>query len=119
MMMMIIISGLFRDASQERTTPPVLSRCGFLVETPPSRETRRQALIRPGRIDRKIEFPLPDIKTKRHIFGIHTGRMSLAKDAGHSASFCRRSDETRATFFSSLGPRFERALEYAVFSLLH
>lgn len=30
------------------------------------------ALIRPGRIDRKIEFPLPDIKTKRRIFGIHT-----------------------------------------------
>lgn len=26
------------------------------------------ALIWPGRIDRKIEFPLPDIKTKRHIF---------------------------------------------------
>ena len=23
---------------------------------------------RPGRIDRKIKFPLPDIKTKRHIF---------------------------------------------------
>jgi len=38
------------------------------------------ALIRPGRIDRKIEFPLPDIKTKRHIFGIHTSRMTLAED---------------------------------------
>merc|ERR1711991_449398 len=38
------------------------------------------ALIRPGRIDRKIEFPLPDIKTKRHIFNIHTGRMSLGED---------------------------------------
>lgn len=38
------------------------------------------ALIRPGRIDRKIEFPLPDIKTKRHIFGIHTSKMSLAED---------------------------------------
>merc|ERR1712023_536836 len=28
----------------------------------------------------KIESPLPDIKTKRHIFQIHTGRMSLAED---------------------------------------
>ena len=38
------------------------------------------ALIRPGRIDRKIEFPLPDTKTKRRIFGIHTGRMNLSDD---------------------------------------
>ena len=38
------------------------------------------ALIRPGRIDRKIEFPLPDIKTKRRIFNIHTSRMSLGTD---------------------------------------
>ncbi|KAL3068111.1 hypothetical protein niasHS_011055 [Heterodera schachtii] len=35
------------------------------------------ALIRPGRIDRKIEFPLPDEKTKRRIFHIHTARMQL------------------------------------------
>lgn len=35
-------------------------------------ESLDPALIRPGRIDRKIEFPLPDIKTKRRIFGIHT-----------------------------------------------
>ena len=38
------------------------------------------ALIRPGRIDRKIEFPLPDTKTKRRIFGIHTSKMSLSGD---------------------------------------
>jgi 26S proteasome regulatory subunit T2 len=38
------------------------------------------ALIRPGRIDRKIEFPLPDEKTKRRIFNIHTSRMTLAED---------------------------------------
>lgn len=37
-------------------------------------ESLDPALIRPGRIDRKIEFPLPDIKTKRRIFGIHTVR---------------------------------------------
>lgn len=38
------------------------------------------ALIRPGRIDRKIEFPLPDFKTKRQIFKIHTAKMTLAND---------------------------------------
>lgn len=43
-------------------------------------ETLDPALIRPGRIDRKIEFPLPDIKTKRRIFNIHTSRMTLAGD---------------------------------------
>lgn len=59
-------------------------------------ESLDPALIRPGRIDRKIEFPLPDVKTKRHIFKyvslsrneyasnlilrLHTSRMSLAED---------------------------------------
>eukprot|EP00890_Picochlorum_soloecismus_P004510 jgi/Picsp_1/505/NSC_00503-R1_26s proteasome subunit 4 len=38
------------------------------------------ALIRPGRIDRKIEFPLPDQKTKRRIFQIHTSKMALSDD---------------------------------------
>ncbi|XP_042382998.1 26S proteasome regulatory subunit 4 homolog [Zingiber officinale] len=43
-------------------------------------ESLDPALLRPGRIDRKIEFPLPDIKTKRRIFQIHTSRMTLADD---------------------------------------
>jgi 26S proteasome regulatory subunit T2 len=43
-------------------------------------ESLDPALIRPGRIDRKIEFPLPDTKTKRHIFNIHTNRMTLNDD---------------------------------------
>ena len=38
------------------------------------------ALIRPGRIDRKIELPHPDTKTKRRIFQIHTSKMTLAPD---------------------------------------
>ena len=42
-------------------------------------ETLDPALIRPGPIDRKIEFPLPD-ETKKHIFQIHTSRMTLADD---------------------------------------
>jgi 26S proteasome regulatory subunit T2 len=43
-------------------------------------ETLDPALIRPGRIDRKIEFPAPDQKTRRHIFQIHTSKMNLADD---------------------------------------
>uniref|UniRef100_A0A2K5EGE1 26S proteasome regulatory subunit 4 n=1 Tax=Aotus nancymaae TaxID=37293 RepID=A0A2K5EGE1_AOTNA len=43
-------------------------------------ETLDPALIRPGRMDRKIEFPLPDEKTKKRIFQIHTSRMTLAND---------------------------------------
>lgn len=43
-------------------------------------ESLDPALIRPGRIDRKIEFPHPDVNTKRMIFKIHTGKMTLADD---------------------------------------
>lgn len=43
-------------------------------------ESLDPALIRPGRIDRKIEFPLPDEKTKRRIFEILTQKMTLSED---------------------------------------
>lgn len=35
-------------------------------------ETLDPALLRPGRIDRKIKLPLPDAESKRRIFNIHT-----------------------------------------------
>ncbi|XP_067132248.1 26S proteasome regulatory subunit 4-like [Centruroides vittatus] len=43
-------------------------------------ESLDPALIRPGRIDRKIEFFLPDAGAKREIFQIHTARMNLKDD---------------------------------------
>merc|ERR1719272_407236 len=43
-------------------------------------ESLDPALLRPGRVDRKIEFPYPDEKTRRRIFGIHMGKMSCGED---------------------------------------
>ncbi len=43
-------------------------------------ESLDPALIRPGRIDRKIYFPFPDTNTKRRIFLIHTAKMNLGED---------------------------------------
>ena len=43
-------------------------------------ETLDPALIRPGRIDRKILFENPDQNTKKKIFNLHTGKMSLGDE---------------------------------------
>lgn len=38
------------------------------------------ALLRPGRIDRKVEFSLPDLEGRANIFRIHAKTMSCEKD---------------------------------------
>lgn len=38
------------------------------------------ALMRPGRLDRKIEFGLPDLEARTNIFRIHTKNMNVEKD---------------------------------------
>ncbi|EAY19727.1 hypothetical protein TVAG_433230 [Trichomonas vaginalis G3] len=43
-------------------------------------DTLDPALLRPGRLDRKIEFPLPDRRQKRLIFQVCTSKMSLSKE---------------------------------------
>ncbi|KOS13272.1 rpt3-26s proteasome regulatory subunit [Malassezia pachydermatis] len=43
-------------------------------------DTLDPALLRPGRLDRKIEFPLPNRREKRLIFQTICGRMSLSPD---------------------------------------
>merc|ERR1712232_443407 len=43
-------------------------------------DTLDPALLRPGRLDRKIEFPLPDRRQKRLIFQTVTGKMNLSDD---------------------------------------
>eukprot|EP01116_Phalansterium_solitarium_P001396 TRINITY_DN1119_c0_g1_i2.p1 TRINITY_DN1119_c0_g1~~TRINITY_DN1119_c0_g1_i2.p1 ORF type:complete len:420 (+),score=89.26 TRINITY_DN1119_c0_g1_i2:124-1383(+) len=43
-------------------------------------DTLDPALLRPGRLDRKIEFPLPDRRQKRLIFQVCTARMNLSDE---------------------------------------
>merc|ERR1712087_164125 len=43
-------------------------------------DTLDPALMRPGRLDRKIEFPLPDRRERRLIFQTITNKMNLADD---------------------------------------
>lgn len=43
-------------------------------------DTLDPALLRPGRLDRKIEFPTPDRRQKRLIFQVCTSKMNLSEE---------------------------------------
>ncbi|KAK3297123.1 P-loop containing nucleoside triphosphate hydrolase protein [Chaetomium fimeti] len=55
-------------------------------------ETLDPALIRPGRIDRKILFENPDQNTKRKIFTLHTSKMSLNEDVDLEEFIAQKDD---------------------------
>jgi 26S proteasome regulatory subunit T2 len=55
-------------------------------------ETLDPALIRPGRIDRKILFENPDTATKKKIFTLHTSKMSLAEDVDLDEFIAQKDD---------------------------
>jgi len=50
------------------------------------------ALLRSGRLDRKIEFPLPDEKARAKILEIHSRKMSVEADVNY-AELARSTDE--------------------------
>jgi len=43
-------------------------------------DTLDPALLRPGRLDRKVEFGLPDLEGRAHILKIHSKRMNCDRD---------------------------------------
>jgi len=43
-------------------------------------DTLDPALLRPGRLDRKVEFALPDLEGRAHILKIHSKRMNCDRD---------------------------------------
>ena len=43
-------------------------------------DTLDPALLRPGRLDRKVEFPYPDRRQKRLVFQVCTSKMNLSEE---------------------------------------
>ncbi|KAI3840285.1 hypothetical protein MKX03_021862 [Papaver bracteatum] len=77
-------------------------------------ESLDPALLRPGHIDRKIEFPLPDTKTRRRIFQIHTSRMTLADDV-NLEEFVMTKDEFSGADIKVTHPDFKKAKEKVMY----
>lgn len=64
-------------------------------------DTLDPALLRPGRLDRKIEFPLPDKRQRTLIFQTITSRMNLADDVD-IRDFVNRPDKISAADIAAI-----------------
>lgn len=64
-------------------------------------DTLDPALLRPGRLDRKIEFPLPDRRQKRLVFQVITGKMNLSEEVDLE-DFVSRPDKISAAEITSI-----------------
>ena len=64
-------------------------------------DTLDPALLRPGRLDRKIEFPLPDRRQKRLVFQALTSRMNLSEEVDLE-DFVSRPEKISAADISSI-----------------
>ena len=57
--------------------PPTPRPCPQVLLATNRPDVLDPALLRPGRVDRRIEFELPDLRGRTHILGIHSRGMSL------------------------------------------
>lgn len=64
-------------------------------------DTLDPALLRPGRLDRKIEFPLPDRRQRRLIFQTITSKMNLSNDVDLE-TFVARPEKISAADISAI-----------------
>jgi len=64
-------------------------------------DTLDPALLRPGRLDRKIEFPLPSRREKRLIFQTITSKMNVSPDVDLE-DFVQRPDKLSSAEISSI-----------------
>merc|ERR1711920_523266 len=64
-------------------------------------DTLDPALLRPGRLDRKIEFPTPDRRQKRMVFQAATSRMNLS-DELDLEDYVNRSEKISSAYVSAI-----------------
>ena len=64
-------------------------------------DTLDPALLRPGRLDRKIEFPMPDRREKRLVFQVCTNKMNLS-DEVDLEDYVSRPDKISAADITSI-----------------
>jgi len=64
-------------------------------------DTLDPALLRPGRLDRKIEFPNPDRRQKRMVFQAATSLMNLSDDMDLE-DYVNRSEKVSSADISSI-----------------
>ncbi|XP_068310029.1 26S proteasome regulatory subunit 6B homolog [Pyrus communis] len=64
-------------------------------------DTLGPALLRPGRLDRNIEFPLPDRRQKRLVFQVCTAKMNLS-DEVDLEDYVSRPDKISAAEISAI-----------------
>jgi len=64
-------------------------------------DTLDPALLRPGRLDRKIEFPLPDRRQKRLVFQAITSKMNLSEEVDLE-DFVSRPEKVSAADITSI-----------------
>lgn len=56
-------------------------------------DTLDPALLRSGRLDRKIEFPLPDVEGRANILRIHSNKMNVNFESVNFEELARSSDD--------------------------
>lgn len=80
------------------------------------------ALLRPGRLDRKVEFGLPDLESRAQIFKIHTRTMNCEREIRFEllARLCPNSTGKAQTWYYSflVVPPFGRAISMALLILI-
>jgi len=64
-------------------------------------DTLDPALLRPGRLDRKIEFPMPDRRQKRLVFATIAGKMNLSEEVDLE-DFVARPDKVSSADINSI-----------------